>query len=493
MQFDKEALKQKLRHLDEINKYPEYIDEVLIRNYGHRVSRSEVPRRWTGGGATSYIVEFNNTKAFVKIKHRSVAVESKLEEEECFINEPSIEHEYRMLKKAKKAGVSVPDIIFFDEYKDFQFLATEFVDQSFEDVISNLPVEELLDMWKDLTENVYRMYMAGLVHSDIHEYNIRCRHNRIVLIDLEECRELSQSCPFEESLDYTGRSEVSSLGDFPLCHEQNYKIHTNSLMRMKQVFKSHAAKAVEKYIGECGYDSSNGICLTIDHGKSNITYQSIKNDYFMVAGQRNKEDKRPKLVCSLNEVLYPDKSFTFIDVGSNNGLFGREMNRHFGKRCRAIGLEGFSKFNILARGLAFLEDCDNIEYYDFLCGEDKLDSLGISGNVFVNICSVWHHIQNKDEFIRQLKGIGADYIFFEMAIQEECYEGKTWETELQDIINKANFTEIMEIGMSEDYNRPLVLASKEKISEEKKHNIGKVYKKIYKKSLLKKLIRMVRR
>jgi hypothetical protein len=55
-----------------------------------------------------------------------------------------------------------------------------------------------------------------------------------------------------------------------------------------------------------------------------------------------------------------------VDIGSNNGLFCREVSKRFGGNIRTIGLEGFHKFNILAESLAFLEDCKNIEYKDFL-------------------------------------------------------------------------------------------------------------------------------
>ena len=317
-----------------------------------------------GRGGTSYIIETNNNKIFLKIKHRAVTVESKLEEEKGYIEEPCVKHEKRMIELASKAGVSVPRIIFYDEKSDFQFLATEYIDESFEDALAREYLEDVLSIWQDLYRNVELLFNAGLVHSDIHELNLRCRDNSVFLIDLEETRELRQNCSFQESLDYAGKNKVSSLGDFPLSGQQDYSISTNSMLRMQQVFRKNLIPKVIEYIKECNYDSGNGICTVLDHGKSQDTYQSIHNQYIDVKGQREQKDIRPVLINKLFKSLSID-DYTFVDVGSNNGLFCREISKATEGKIRTIGLEGFHKFNILAKSLSFLEGCQNTEYHDF--------------------------------------------------------------------------------------------------------------------------------
>ena len=125
------------------------------------------------------------------------------------------------------------------------------------------------------------------------------------------------------------------------------------------------------YVRECNYDSSNGICAALDHGKSELTYQSIHNDFFSVNGQRGMEDCRPNLLEAVLRILSANRNWTFVDIGSNNGLFCREMSKRFNGQIRTIGLEGFHGFNVLAKALAFLEDCSNSSYVDFPCASQQ--------------------------------------------------------------------------------------------------------------------------
>ena len=467
MKFNQKALEEKKKHLDEIKQHPEYIQEVVSKYCNSEFELEEVPRRWTGGGGTLYLIKTEEMKYFLKVKHREVTVESKLEEESDYIEESCVEHEYYMLRKSKDVGVDVPNIIFYEEYKDFQFLVTEYIEHSLLECLENVSVEQILKLWSSLSENVYRLFSAGMVHADIHEYNIRCRdQENIVLIDFEESREIIQNGSFEESLDYLGTNGISALGEFPLCNQQEYSTHVNSMIRMHEVFEKYIAKALAEYVSKCNYDFENGICVALDHGKSEKTYQSINNRFFVIDGQRAKRDERPILAAKLCETLFENKCFTFVDIGSNNGLFGREISKYFNGEVRCVGLEGYSKFNILARGLAFLENCSNIDYYDFLCGEDNIDSIGLCTECFITVCSVWHHIQHKEEFLRQLCDIKVRYILFELAFQKECYNGRSWKEEIGVIKEKLGFNGEIVIGRSRDYKRPLVLIAKDVFSSE---------------------------
>ena len=299
MQFNQAALDAKMQHLDEIKKQPELLSRVLYRNLKCNYKLVEQTRVWTGGGGTPYIIETDQGKIFLKVKHKEVTVESKLEEECDFINEPCLEHEKHMVEKAKAYGVRTPQIVFFDEEKEFQFLATEFISESLEEALEQAPLDEVLILWNSLMENVRLLFEAGIVHSDIHELNIRVKDKKAVLLDFEEARELKQDCKFEKSLDYVGKSSSSSLGEFPLAYRQEYDVKLNSLLRMRQVFRKYVIPKVSEYIKECNYDSSNGICIAIDHGHSELTYQSISTKWLTVKGQREQNDNRPKLIWSI--------------------------------------------------------------------------------------------------------------------------------------------------------------------------------------------------
>ena len=194
------------------------------------------------------------------------------------------------------------------------------------------------------------------------------------------------------------------------------------------------------------------------------------------------------LVTNLLKALGVEYDYTFVDVGSNNGLFCREVSKASHGAIRAIGLEGFPIFNVLAKSLAFLEDCKNVEYHDFLCGKDTLDVLNISTKCFINICSVWHHIQNKSEFIKQLSTLDLQYAFLEMPVQRECYNGRSWEEEVHLIKQSLGFEDEILLGYSHDYNRPLVLLSKVKIAKKEKHMIEVTAKRVLTPSLWDKIL-----
>lgn len=460
MQFNQAALDAKMQHLDEIKKYPDLIDRVIGRNIQGKYKVIEQPRVWTGGGGTLYIVETEQGRLFLKTKHKDVTVESKLEEEKGFIEESCILHEKKMIETACEAGVRTPKIIFYDEERGFQFLATEFVPKTLDEALKSASLEESLDIWKDLLKNVRLLFENNIVHSDIHEFNIRVEDNKVVLIDFEEARILKQNCSFNKSLDYTGTNSKSTLGEFPLANEQEYTVKYNSLLRMRQVFRKYLIPKVSGYIQECNYDSSNGICIALDHGHSDLTYQSIQNKWITVKGQREQGDNRPKLIWSVMKQLGKIDEYTLVDIGSNNGLFCREISKYSEGKVRCIGLEGFHKFNILADALAIIEDCENIEYYDFLCGQDDIAELSIKNHCFMTICSVWHHIQDKLSFVEQMKKTDIKYILLEMPVQEECYDGRTWEEEVQKIKDALDFKGEIVLGNSHDYQRPLILLSK---------------------------------
>lgn len=465
MQFDDISLCNKKKYLDIILSKPDIIQKVISRNINGDWTIEEIPRVWEpGGGSTLFKLEASGKKYVLKIKHRSVTVESKLEEEANFIKESSLEHEKNMLKMIDEEFV--PQILFWDEEEEMQFLAMEYIELSLIEYISSASISEVLRIWTNLDNVVKKLYDKDIVHCDLHENNIRCRQNGdIVLIDFEESRKLKQNTTFEESLDYVGMNDNSKLGEFPHWkHNLDFSTKYNCLNRMKDVFKQYIIKLLPIIVSECNYDSTNGICTALDHGKSDKVYQSINTKYMKVEGQRGFGDNRVDVLKQIVDILFEKENFTFVDIGSNNGNFCRAIAEQNSKGAYCIGLEGFSKFNVLARALSFIEDY-NIKFIDFVCGEDDFSDISINHPCIVSICSVWHHIQNKEIFLQQLKKQKVEYIFLELATQPECYQGHTWQEELDAIVKQLGFRTKEVIMFSKDYKRPLILIAKDEIDE----------------------------
>ena len=98
-----------------------------------------------------------------------------------------------MFKAVGKLGNYVPNILFFDEEENMQFLAVEYIAFSLNERLQQANLTELLQMWMNLYEMIQKIYEAGIVHADLHEYNIRCRSmdsTELVLIDFEESRRI---------------------------------------------------------------------------------------------------------------------------------------------------------------------------------------------------------------------------------------------------------------------------------------------------------------
>lgn len=491
MQFNEAALENKRHYLDMILKNEEIVTQVLDRQLGAEWKIRNVPRVWEpGGGSTLFSIENNEKKYFLKVKHKSVTVESKLEEEDDFPEEPSLQNEHEMIRAVNESYC--PRILFFDEEQGYQFLATEFIENSYVQMMEQADAEGVLNLWEQLEYAVHDLFRKGVVYGDLHENNIRCRTDgSLVLIDFEESRFFKQDVDFKESLDYVGYNKKSGLGEFPLFKQQNYKVHFNCLLRMKEVTGKFLLEKIPVLLRKCNYDSGNGICTVLDHGKSDLIYQSINTQAIKVKGQRGVSDNRLEILDIMVDSLFDHREFTFIDVGSNNGNFCRQVSKHTNGMARCIGLEGFHEFNILAKSVSYLENCNHIEFYDFLCGEDSLKKLKITNEAFMTVCSVYHHISNKDVFIGQIKNENIQYILFEMAVQEECYEGRTWEEELDRVMKEAVFEQKLLIAYSADYNRPMVLLAKKRIPEEKVQQLLNCIKKHdYKWKIKKKVIRI---
>ncbi len=91
--------------------------------------------------------------------------------------------EYRNLLKAREAEVRVPT-----PYAVLQnILIMEFIgDEQAARKLKDSPPDDPEEFFKDLIEQVRRLYKAGLVHADLSGFNILSHHEKPVLIDMSQ-------------------------------------------------------------------------------------------------------------------------------------------------------------------------------------------------------------------------------------------------------------------------------------------------------------------
>ena len=105
--------------------------------------------------------------------------------EKGFTAKSSLKNEYEFLSTLQVAWVS--RIIFYAERNDFCFLAVEWL-EPFSQVAGSMDAGQLLQCWDRLFDSVDHLYQCGIVHTDIHEFNICFRGRAPVLCDFEEAR-----------------------------------------------------------------------------------------------------------------------------------------------------------------------------------------------------------------------------------------------------------------------------------------------------------------
>jgi GT2 family glycosyltransferase len=128
---------------------------------------------------------------------------------------------------------------------------------------------------------------------------------------------------------------------------------------------------------------------------------------------------------------------------------------------RSIGVEAYDKYVELAKVLAFLANVDNAEFHCAVGGEDSL-AVRLAGQQIdiVTIYSVYHHIRNKERFLADLVALKPSYVMLEMASQPECYDGRSWESEVERISRGLGMPYGEVLGQSADYARPIVVLSR---------------------------------
>jgi GT2 family glycosyltransferase/tRNA A-37 threonylcarbamoyl transferase component Bud32 len=458
MQFNEAALASKRQYLDGILSNEPLLNKVFSEFAGGAPYQyAVIPRPWNpGGGATLFSLTAGSTRAFVKVKHRSVLVESKLESEPAFSRTASLAHEAGMLQQLRGVTRHLPTLLKYVEEDGYGFLFLEPL-ASFAETIRTMGACQVVQVYQHVERAVRDLFDHGIVHTDVHENNVLFRGMEPVLVDFEEARRLSQSVPFEESLDVTGANQYGDVGEMP--SEQGFLKGRTCLTRLKQVFEQLVRDRLESLIKACNFDSSCPFLTALDHGRDDRIYQSINLPGISIEGQRPLFDSRIRQIAGMADRLFTGP-YVHLDIGSNLGRFNLELARHPRVR-KSIGVEAYDKYVDLSIVLAFLSGTGNAEFFCAECGKDSLADLLREERVdLVTIYSVYHHIKDKTRFLRDLKRLNPACIMFEWAVQEECYAGKTWQDEMALVCRELGMPHTQLLGESEDYRRPVVLLSR---------------------------------
>lgn len=458
MLFFREALENKTRYLDAILSRPELISEVVSRHVEGPFEILNVPRHWNpGGGATLFRIVHACGDLFLKVKHRSVFVESRLESESDYIRRSSLENERDFF--ASIHDETIPRLAFHDVAEDFCFLAVEWL-EPFERAVERLTAEELLSAWTQLVQFVRGLYVQGIVHTDIHEGNIGFRGNRLVLFDFEEARRLRQDVPFEESLDYRGENRYGNLGEFP-AQTGKGRAGLTCLARLKKVFQQAIERKLPEFLETCSFDNECPFNADELQAADPRIYQSITIGGVRVAGQRPVTDTRQNVVLYLlRKLAVRGRGLNYLDVGSNMGTFCFMAARQ-PFVANVLGIEAFDKYVEAATLLAFLGDVNNATFATHVAGEDSLDMVQAPLDL-CTVLSVYHHIQKRERFLDELRSKQPRMVLAELATQERYYrERGSVEAEIEFIRERLQFRHAVTIGHSPDYGRPLVIFTNE--------------------------------
>ncbi|HOE16322.1 MAG TPA: hypothetical protein PLX02_02080 [Syntrophorhabdaceae bacterium] len=453
MLFDPEALHNKTRFLDAILKEPDMLERVVSRHIRKPFRHVLLPRVWEpGGGATLFRIESGDGAALLKVKHRSVYVESRLEGEPDFLRRPSLENEHDLLSLL--SGEPFPRPLFFDEEGSFQFLALEWL-EPFSAAVKTMTADRLFGAWQQIVEAVRTLFDMGIVHTDVHEQNICFRDGIPVLVDFEEARSLRQDVAFEDSLDVAGANRYGSVGEFPAAGGSVKGL--TCLRRLRDVFKPLIRERLPELIEEANFDDSCPYNLDELQEPDRRIYQSLDFPDLRVEGHRQKRDLRQLffeyLLCRSG---LEKGTVSHVDLGSNLGVFCFEAVRH-PFVVSSLGLEAFDRYVEMAKILAFLYDIPRTRFAVFVCGKDSIGNE-LKHADLVTMFSVYHHIADKDAFLEELRALGARYLLAEFAVQDRYYPQRGGLLrELDHIQSTAGYARRYLLALSRDYQRPIVL------------------------------------
>lgn len=470
MEYSSVAIANKRKYLGAITSSSPFLRKIIETHIKEEYELKPLNREWEpGGGSALFQILTKTQKIFLKAMSLSIHVESKLEKENFFIEVPSIVNEYNFIKeiKDKVSSENVSAIIFYEEIEGFGFLATEWL-EPFE-YIKCMNIEEITQIYNKIQNFVRLLFENNIVHTDIHENNVRFRGKIPVIIDYGETRYFNQNIPFEKSLDYIGINKYGNINKMPIVNQGTIEGYT-CLLRLKKVFDSYLMEKLLDFSKECNFDNSCPFNIDIFQEHDGRIYQSVIIGNLKIKGHRPIDDERDKLVkqiCKLFALRYT--KLIYIDIGSNLGKFCFEVSR-LKKVIWAIGIEAFKNYLTFANGLKFIFDAPKVSFYNLIFGEnDILKEIQEFRNHpyikrFISLMSVYHHIENKEKCLDNIKELCPAGIIIEFATQERYYpERKNWRNELEYIKNKLDYKFSIFICESKDYERPIVMFTSDRI------------------------------
>ncbi len=469
MEFSQAALENKKKYFGMITTKSLLLKKVIKKYINEGYELRQLERQWEpGGGSSLFQIKTTTQKIFLKAMSLNINVESKLEGEESFIEIPSIKNEYNFITEIKKISKEdTPEILFYEEAEEFGFLAMEWL-ESFEEIIETLNIEETIKTYNEIEDFVRNLFKNSIIHTDIHEKNIRFRKKRPVVIDFGETRYFHQDVKFEYSLDNIGKNKYGDVGEMPIIDKNDIKGYT-CLLRLRRLFNRSLIEKLESFSRECKFDNSCQFNRDIYQKPDERIYQSVNFGNLKIQGHRPLGDEREKLIklmCNLISIRY--RNLIYMDVGSNIGNFCFEIAK-LKKVIRSIGIEAFNNYVIFANALKFILDMGKVSFYNVVCGNENLFikipymERHSDFNYFVSLMSVYHHIENKENCLKDLKKLSPIGLLIEFATQERYYPvRKNWRTEANYIKTILNYKFSYLISESKDYRRPIMLFTNDK-------------------------------
>lgn len=460
MIFSSHIIDLKTVYLDGINSHPDLLERVVTDNLQGPVTYTPLKRYWEpGGGASLFLVSATDLTCFLKVKHRSITVESRLESETNFIPLPSLTNEAQMLTQI--GSPHVPKIIFHEERGEYSFLALEYL-KPFDAAVSAMDAAGLLAAWETLETFVRQLHAGGIAHTDLHEGNICFRGDEIVVCDFEEARMLRQDLPFEESLDFCGCNRYGNVGEFPAETGKGISGLT-CLIRLREVFCELIRQRLQAFLTECRFDQSCPFNLDELQEEDLRIYQSVNIGGITVTGQRPMRDTRKNI---LRYFLYRQwqkagRDIRYLDLGCNLGTFNfLAAEQSF--VTESVGLEAFSRYIDAANCLRFLTDARKVRFRQFVCGETSFDEIGYTGTDLCTMFSVYHHIAARAQFLAAVARYRPGVLLAEFATQERYYpERGSVEAEIEFVRGQLGYRHAVILQNSPDYGRPVVLFADE--------------------------------
>jgi TP53 regulating kinase-like protein len=88
--------------------------------------------------------------------------------------------EYKLMLKAKEAGINIPEIVSVDEFK----INMEYIDgQRLKDVLNNLDKKTRLMVCENIGNIISKLHNSDIIHGDLTTSNLILKENKLYLID----------------------------------------------------------------------------------------------------------------------------------------------------------------------------------------------------------------------------------------------------------------------------------------------------------------------